>query len=312
MARRSNQQIEEDYEKIKQSAYDEKALNFKQVSKKTWLTYVQIISTLKRFPLAYDRITEQLRLNRLEKNSKSTPKTFVIDASICGIDGIREILEKCLESSKIILTSITIRELESLQKTPDLFGIDARWILTLAANNPEKFESVKIDEDLPIPDDCIVKYCTSFKEKVLLLTADKTMSLKARADNVEVQYFQHSTNYSSKKKDSNFSKEQTLWPARKIGEDLMIPAGKMQTDRQSICVRSGDKEYTDGDVALAIGDNVLIATSKGTYSTLVHFKVTSLEEVNNCRLVFSSKIGNANLPSFYKSFIRDFKRRHDA
>ena len=309
MPRRTDEEITSDYEKIVAAAFEKKAISFKSIGKLTELTYVQILSTLKRFPLAYDRITEQLRLNRLE----GKPRDYVIDASICGIDGIREILEKFLETSNVILTSITIRELESLQKTPDLFGVDARYILTLAANNPEKFKSVKIDESLPIPDDCIVKYCASVRKKVTLLTADKTMTLKDRYNDVEVQYFQHSTNYSSKSKSSAFSKEQTLWPARKIGEDLMIPACKMQTDRQSICVRSGDREYTDGDVALSIGDDVLIATCKGTYSTLIHFRVISLEAEKNCRVLYSAKLGNTNsIPNRYKSFVRDFKRRHDA
>lgn len=243
-------------------------------------------------------------------------KNYVIDASITGIKSLREdILDKiCDTKSKIILTSITIRELENMQKFRDTNGVDARYILALAAENYKNFETVLIDESLEIPDDCIIKYCAENKEYVTLLTSDKTMALKARMYDVQVYYLKQdkSINNNHIVKQSN-SKIRTLIPARRIANKLLI--SEFHTHTMDICVCSNGIEYTDGVRELKVGDDVFIATKKLDYITFAHYKMVSLYAENNCELIYSRRFYDYNdidLPkAAYKTFIRDFKCRHD-
>lgn len=56
-------------------------------------------------------------VNRAEISSLATD--YVIDASITGIKEIENILSQlCETNAKIILTSVTLKELENLQKIP--------------------------------------------------------------------------------------------------------------------------------------------------------------------------------------------------
>lgn len=246
---------------------------------------------------------------------KKLVEDYVIDASITGIKSLRDNISKvCSTKSKIILTSITIKELEKIQKFDNLKGKDARYILALAAENHTSFESVLIDETFDTPDDCIVHYCAKNKNQVTLLTSDKTMALKARMYGVQVHYLKQgiSSNNNHIVKQSN-SKIKTLFPARRIANKLLI--SRFHTNTISIRVYSDGVEYTDGVIELKIGDDVFIASKKPEYITFAHYKMISLYCENNCELIFSKRFYDYNdidVPKVeYKTFLKNFKRRHN-
>lgn len=252
------------------------------------------------------------------KTESTIPKKlvegYVIDASITGIKSLQDDISKiCATNSKIILTSITIKELERMQKFNDSQGIDVRHILALAAENYTSFETVLIDETFDTPDDCIVHYCAENKSNVTLLTSDKTMVLKARMYGVKVhylkQYFPSNTNLV---KHSN-SKIRTLFPARRIANKLLLSG--FHTNTLSIRVYSDGIEYTDGVIELKIGDDVFIASKKLDYITFAHYKMISLYSENNCELIYSKRFYDYNdidvSKATYKAFLKDFKCRHN-
>lgn len=246
---------------------------------------------------------------------KKPVEGYVIDASITGIKSLRDYISKiCTTKSKIILTSITIKELEKMQKFRDTNAFYARYILAVAAEDYENFETVLIDESLETPDDCIIKYCEENKANVTLLTSDKTMALKARMYGVDVNYLKQdkSSNNNYIAKQSN-SKIRTLFPAKRIAKKLLI--SEFHTRRMDIGVYSNGIEYTEGIRELKIGDDVFIATKNLDYITFAHYKIVSLYAENNCELIYSRRFYDYNdidLPkAAYKTFIKDFKCRHD-
>ncbi len=348
--KRTQKEIEKDCKRLKEAA--KTATTMKELENSTGLSYVMINTTLSKHPTIFKRIKEQLAVNKekaeaeaqkqkeLEAKAKAEEKAkkdamvketkqsetvtsnknddisgFVIDASITGIEDLRDILSKiCSTQDKLILTSVTIKELEKMQNFKDIDGNDARYILALAVENHNSFETVLIDETLDTPDDCIIKYCADHKESVTLLTSDKTMALKARMYSVQVHYFKQTKPTTNSKTISNTnSKVRTLIPANRIGNKLFI--SNFQTHTMSIRVCSNNLEYNDGIRELNVGDDVFIATKKSDYITFAHYKMISLYAENNCELIYSKRFYDYNdidVPdSAYKSFIKDFKLRHD-
>lgn len=348
--KRTQKEIEKDCKRLKEAAKTAKTM--KELEDLTGLSYIMINTTLSKHPTIFKRIKEQLAVNKenailqaqkqkkLEKKAKIEEKTkndamiketkqdeivtsnkddefcgFVIDASIMGIENLRDILLKiCETQAKLILTSVTIEELDRMQKFKDIQGNDARYILALAAEMSDSFINVLIDETLDTPDDCIIKYCEENKKNVTLLTADKKMALKARMYFVEVQYFKKTTsNVNTKALSHANSKVRTLIPANRIGNKLFI--SNFQTYTMSIRVCSNGIEYNDGVRELNIGDDVFIATKKAEYITFAHYKMISLYAENNCRLIYSKRIYNYSdievEEAVYKSFIKDFKFSHN-
>lgn len=350
MAKRTQKEIEQDCKRIKEAA--KTATSIKELEQATGLSYAMINTTLSKHPIIFKRIKEQLDINlanrekaKSEAKKQTSPAIkgietshvstadnfsgFVIDASISGVENIKELLLKiCTTDKKIILTSITIRELENLQKSITLQGKDARYFLALAAENPKSFVSQLIDETIGIPDDCIIKYCADNKDKFILLTSDKTMALKARMYGVEVQYFKKTNKQTNSKVEtldtnanlvptstlaSTNSNIRTLFPAKKIGNKLML--SDFHTDTRSIRVYSDKYLYNNGTRELKIGDNVFIASKKDDCITFAHYKMISVEATNNCELIFSRRIYDYSKPDLpkiiYKKFFNDFLRRHD-
>lgn len=346
--KRTQKEIEMDCKRLKEAA--KTATSLKDLERETGLSYAMINTTLSKHPTIFKRIKAQLATNlenaelELQKKkeeedkakkealkkteiateeNKETSETkssigFVIDASITGIEDLRTMLSKvCQTKAKLILTSVTIKELERMQKFKDIDGNDARYILALAAENSNSFENVLIDETLDTPDDCIIKYCADNKDRVTLLTSDKTMALKARMYAVQVQYFKQTKNSSTNTMPRiNYptnSKIRTLIPASRIGNQLLI--SNFHTHNMSICVCSNGLEYTDGIKELKVGDDVFIATKKADYITFAHYRMVSLYAENNCELMYSKRFydyGNFDVPkAAYKSFLKDFKVRHD-
>ena len=350
MAKRTQKEIEQDCKRIKEAA--KTATSIKELEQATGLSYAMINTTLSKHPIIFKRIKEQLDINlanrekaKSEAKKQTSPAIkgietshvstadnfsgFVIDASISGVENIKErLLKICNTNKKIILTSITIRELENLQKSITLQGKDARYFLALAAENPKSFVSQLIDETIGIPDDCIIKYCADNKDKFILLTSDKTMALKARMYGVEVQYFKKTNKQTNSKVEtadtnanlvptstlaSTNSNIRTLFPAKKIGNKLML--SDFHTDTRSIRIYSDRYVYNNGTRELKIGDNVFIASKKDDCITFAHYKMISVEATNNCELIFSRRIYDYSKPDLpkivYKNFFKDFLRRHD-
>lgn len=75
-----------------------------------------------------------------------------------------------------------------MQQYDDADGKAAKKMLAIAAENPNTFIGVKIDEKLGKTDDCIIKYCSDNKNNVLLYTSDKEMVLNARMAGVQTEY----------------------------------------------------------------------------------------------------------------------------
>lgn len=347
MTKRTQKEIEADVKRLKEAS--QTATSLAQLSIATGLSYSMINTTLSKHPIIFKRIKTKLEENaelelqkqeaekqaklelqereaekqaKLELQKKKAQKSisgYVIDASITGIENLEEILSKlCLSRAKLILTSITIDELNNLQTRKDIKGKDSRHILALCAENPNNVETVLIDETLENHDACIIKYCTDNKDQVTLLTADKHMALKARARGVQVQYFKQTYNYTHpttthRYQGSNNSKIRTLIPAKRIGAKLFI--SDFNTNTLSICIHSNGKVYNDGVVELHIGDDIFISSKKDGYITFAHYRMVSLFTKNNCRLIYSTRIydyNNFDVPKkAYKSFLNDFKLRHD-
>ena len=239
---------------------------------------------------------------------------FVIDASITGVKDLRENLTKlCATQAKIILTSITIKDLEKLQKFKNITGNDARYILNLAIENGNNFKIVLIDESFDTPDDCIIKYCKEYKDSITLLTAKKTMVLKAKLHNIQVHFFKKEPTVIEPPKVvvSESSNIRTLLPAQRIANKLFLSTFK--TNTMSIVIYSKGEKFSDGIAELHVGDDVFLSTKKADYITFAHYKMINLYAENNCELIFSKRIYDYNdieLPQpEYEDFVEEFKSR---
>lgn len=236
------------------------------------------------------------------------PEYYVIDASICGIDNLYDVLNDILsKGAKIVLTNITSSELNDMQKYKDSDGKAARRILDIAAQSPEDYINIHIDGTVGINDDCIIKYCADNKGNVVLLTSDKWMTLKARSFGVETHFYPR-----PEKPKHKGARIITLVPTRKVGKKLFI--SNFNTPIMSITVISKGKKFNQGTYELKIGDEVYLATKKPRYLTFAHYRMISLGVENNCTLVYSKRIHSKNefkkLPEDdYKLFMQEFSRK---
>lgn len=239
---------------------------------------------------------------------------LVIDASITSVKNIRAVLKRvCEETSfNIHLTSITIRELQRLQKMKDSDGLDARFILNHAIEKPYSYQLVKISEKEDTADNCILEYCETMKENVILLTSDKEMALNAKMCGVNVLFLkQTKTKHAATKQTSGIV---SLYPVRKIGKQLF--AADMQTAKRTMKITSADgKVYSQNICELHLGDNILIASLKDDCLIFVHYKLIALSTENNVQTIFTrryyttdeiDKLENEE----YKTFLNEFIENH--
>lgn len=326
-------QINNDYNVCKKYVDEHPSVSsLKEIAKAVGLSESQVNTSLSRHPRVFSRIMKQIEGNKetkLQKKSEvatkfnSEPKKsedkkleksmdFVIDASIVGIDCIIDtIKEICNTQSKIILTSVTIRELEQLQKFHDIDANHARKILAMAVGDYEHFKCVLIDESLKTPDDCIIKYCADNKDDIILMTSDKAMELKARTYNIKSTFLKHSNPPAPTGPEFD-TRAHSLYVSRKVGKKLIV--SYFGNEFKSVRIISNGIEYNEGTVELKIGDDVYIATKKKeNYMTFSHYKIISLTVENNCKLIFSNRLyswAKINyLPEEYKSFMNDFKNK---
>lgn len=205
---------------------------------------------------------------------------------------------------KVMLTNITIEELDAMKKFKDNDGYAARQLLEKAAQTPNTFIYEKIPKISDNPDDSIINYCVQNKETIILYTADNAMAVKARLEGVKTEYFNR--NEKSFKKHSTG----TIYQARKVGNELFIPQLKTAYRHIKVISKSGIT-HTDGKCILNPGDNVYIATKKTQgYVSFVHYIITANSTNDHCKLVCSKRIYSENdikkLDENYKMFIVDF------
>lgn len=136
-------------------------------------------------------------------------KKVVIDASICSLANFNTIWTSIYEKRKIVLTTVTMRELEKLQKfAEDKQSAHARFILRKALEEIDNFSFKVINETFASNNENIINYCRHHRKTVILLTADKWMSVDAKARGINVIYLSHSLGGSetdSECKENSFS-----------------------------------------------------------------------------------------------------------
>ena len=333
--RRTRKQIDADIQKIKSAVTT--ATSFKELESLTGLSNYKIRKSLENYPDLYKMIKRRVAQNKVKSEAKTqaklkadevtevskaveisvagtetdiaTVRKIVIDASISGTKDLRAMLENLLEKNmNFIITSTTLRELDQMQKFNDNDGSDARYILAMAVENPEKFSTVPIDESLDTPDDCIIEYCINNLSEVTLLTSDKVMGLKARMYGVDVWYLKHTITPTPPV--IPVDRMRTLFPA--IYQDKKLVISCFKRYHQWIRVISDDIEYNSGSVQLNVGDDVYIIADKGIQYTFSHFRITQICAEMNCELVFAKAIKKGDslngIPkASYRDFIMDVK-----
>lgn len=327
---RTSLEIERDYKKIRKIVETTDVSSIREISEITGLSQMEIKTSLSKHPRVektiYEKISENKKLKKMPRKNRSSKVAeskssnienkeelqenqtlnYVIDASICGsINCFNIISDICKTNSKIIITSITIKELHNMQQYGDAEGMDAKKMLAIAAENPNTFIGVKIDETLDKPDDCIVKYCSDNKNNVLLYTSDKEMALNARMAGVQTEYL---------KKNTCVDRKNSVWGTHNLVDVKKINGGLFikcySTAIKSICVIANGIEYKEGLCELHIGDDVYISTKKENYFTFAHYQITSKYENRNSIMVYHRRIYKiediANLSKeTYKSFVQE-------
>ena len=317
--KRTKKQILEDYDRIKEAA--EIATNVEEIAVLTELSKIMINNTLSKYPKDKEKIKNQLKENRKrEKENQKVEKVdnkkqedkrecnkemiegYVIDASISGVTTIRDDLEKiCKTNSKIILTSVTIYELEKMQSFFDIVGNKARYILGIAAEREKTFKPVLIKENHEKADDNIIEYCAENKEHITLLTSDKTMTLKARMYGVKVHYMKHQI---QKNKE-----EKMEIKVEKKGKKLYLV--KSKNTNNVVKIISNGVEVMEEMPELKIGDEIIMAVQKTNHVSITHNKIVSLDADNRFELIFSKEIytrrDERDLEKVYKECIREMK-----
>ena len=127
-------------------------------------------------------------------------------------------------------------------------------------------------------------------------------------DNLKTKYFKQ-TKCVPKSAKPSYNKINTLYSANKIGNKLII--SRFKSINKSILLISNGEEFTTGIHELKINDDVYVASKKPDYFTFAHYQMISLNEENNCNLVFSKRIYDTDeilkLPvKRYKTFMQDF------
>lgn len=335
--RRTAHQIENDFNRIQKliKINSESISSLAEIANALNLSVSQVETSLKNHPVVYKRLKKLMAENRgwcrkaTEKPKiAETPEKIeedsifsriVIDASISGNPGIVDKLNSLInDGKKIVLTSVTIRELEQMQRFSDVDAKDARKILAMAAKNKDDFICESIREDNLIADDNIIQYAREHKSEVILMTSDKTMDLKSRSFGVQTMYIEHSAVHHKKHghgMHGNWGKVSTLYDAKFQNGKLVI--SDFYTDFKNLRVLRNGIEFNDGKVELQLGDDIYIGTKKDRILTFAHYHLTSLGSKNNCRLVFSRRVFNSReidrLPQpTYRTFMLDFKRRFDS
>lgn len=129
-----------------------------------------------------DRAEASLKkLKEREKIMKKETLSVIVDSTIAPIDAIgRKLLRIIDHGSKITLTTITIKELDSMRMGRDAFGKGARAILELSEEYPTSFETVPVERGYnTTTEEAIVRYCAQRKSSRVLMTLSREMVNRA-------------------------------------------------------------------------------------------------------------------------------------
>lgn len=244
---------------------------------------------------------------------------FVVDASISGVKDVNVLLDDISKQidgtdDRIILTNVTIDELDRLQKRRINHSDNARAILSAATDDESHshYMPVEIDTSFNLADDCILHYCEKHRRSVILLTADKGMTLKAEPKRIATYFF----DLSKEQDDNQRSSITTLYPTKKVDGNLYLTPNFNSVTTEFCVISNGTKLKVlkmYGSQELHIGDDVLIAKYKKEkgFVSLSHFRIISLFEEENAELIYTTRIYNSDdvshLDAFYRSFIEDFR-----
>lgn len=297
MTKRTINEIEKDYRRIKRVVETKPVTSIKEIGKITNLSIAEIKTSLSKHPRVSERVLEILENNRKKLKAKEQIEKEIINDK-------KEIKEE--HKTKITTKSEYNGSVEKEEKQ----------IVAMISESSNNFHILLIDEELEIPSEKIIKYCNENKDQVELITSDKIMELKARNYGVKAKYIKKEGKEScstDKSKKYEINRKTTLLIARK-SEDKLVIASFNTKYRKTLVISKG-KEYTQGIYELKINDEVYLASKKENYMTFAHYCITSLKEVDNCQLIYSRRIYNQtdidNLPKAeYRSFMRDFRRRY--
>ena len=336
MEKRTQEQVESDYRKIAKIVKTSRVCTLEEIAEEAGLTKAKVRQSLIKHPVVFNRIKKILEENRRAKGLENVTKAeivqdvkdaqkpekeadmkYVIDASICGVELFSTVINKCIGEGGIILTNITVRELDNLQKGKDKDAVDARRLLAQAAKSHEGFKSIKISEVFVNPDDNIIEYCRANGKK--LITADKVMALKARAESVEVTFVEqraYKQSFFGFKVNERMRERRvevtpcTLVSTNRIGKALYITAC-LNPKR---CVRVFTPEGSvvkEGLTELRRGYKVFILTRKDEYITFSDYEISKESETDNAKNIFHARLYKEtdieDLPDeSYKKVAREF------
>lgn len=233
-----------------------------------------------------------IAIKELEQKDNLEDK-ILIDASILA-GNWEEILET---HDTIVITSVTIRELDALKVKHKEIGREARKLIKRAIEEDEtrKFEYARIEEKHNCPDDNILEFCQ--KNNLKLYTADQIMYLKAtKFLNMNAVLVEEITERTLENQNNNHNQipndrmhlecSEYDWKNKKLTINLD------DTDNQVICVWSWGKLYDCGEVELKLGDSIFECTKSETGIKFSHYRVVKISPNKNV-----NRITNINIES---------------
>lgn len=321
MGRRTNKQIEEDFEKIRQCAAWGEVKTLEDIGKKLGLSVSAVKNSLKLHPRIEKKILatlktraeeatqakeakiiqkeeskpKQVKKNPIGDNKSTLTGGFVLDASTTGHGQILERLTQIFATKlQVILTSVTVRELDQLQKINDEKGMRARHILADAARNKENYVIVQIEDGQKDPDGDIIDFCVSVCDKFTLLTCDKVMALRARGRGVKAHYFdiRESENVTVpiRSKPATAQKEITFDEARQVGNKWFATAYYKEAEGKMIVLLDKDNTLATAERELHEGDSIYIIKKYFGYINFCHLEVVRLGARVYCKQVFFKRL----------------------
>lgn len=239
------------------------AISFADLARLTGITYSQVMRTIGKFPYCKKAIQQTLQNNMLIKKYRLA---YVVDASMTGMPFV--VLEKVIKGGNtILLLTETIKELDDIHRTcEDHKSKAAKQIMRAAQELPKQIAIVESQDKETTVDDTIIAYCHQNCGRVILLTADRNMALKAKGANVQYEYFQPAVNLAP-----------TAW--RNGGkcfiktistQEMVIVVRKSAMRKSAVLYQEADK-----DIQLCKGDHVLVAMlhSRNKNVTMEDYKI---------------------------------------
>ena len=284
--------------------------------------------------------------NYSEKNTNPLNSKFdkyAIDTSIAGNDDIiADLSDLCTSGKKIYITTTTVDELTKLVNNRDTdTAATARKLLRLSTiTYPESFQIIDtseytgvnnhINQTLGICDSRILQFCYENRDEIMLLTADRAMSLYARSLQINVRCLETRTTFVKNKNVYLLNRPKTFqlennpdYPAMHVArQDGGLIIHNPQNYGAGIGIRvvnpSTNREFNYGPIYLYSGYLVMIARIDQRND--IHFsvyKVTSMEGFKGkYELVFSKfyrsfyTYFNVDGNEMYERFLTDFKEKY--